>query len=433
MSFTVRSAVELEAPSTISTPQLRVGFPFVVESASRKVIEPILLYLVWREKEVGKLPIATAHAIAEDLKDWWGFLRWEKLPWNLVNADDVRRYRDALSVTISPRTLRPYGVETIRRRLSSVIGFYQWAFKRKLLGSAIETPSSRPGSYDALPLAHLKNSEKRSSLERITPQKRRGEDDEVHPLQPEEWERLKKRLGPLPPTPLFSRKAQRGPTRDRLVAEIAINAGLRREEIAALTTQQILQLKPTSDAPLRMLSLRLTKTKGMRRRTVKLPAWLVLALHWYVAHERSASLQLTRRKEPAPPDSLFLNSAYARNNPGGVLSLHTISTVFNRAVVAAGITCLVEETDPSTRERRLVSKASHRFHDLRHTFAVWWYTSAIKSGHRNPMKELQALLGHKNMSTTVNIYLRIVETIEPDVSDKLMAEFSKFTKFWSLD
>lgn len=54
-----------------------------------------------------------------------------------------------------------------------------------------------------------------------------------------------------------------------------------------------------------------------------------------------------------------------------------------------------------------------RFHDLRHTFATRLFENGI------PPKTVQSLLGHSNISTTLNIYTHVMKDTKDKAIDKL--------------
>src|SRR5437867_3787963 len=110
------------------------GFRFLVDN-DMSVIEPVLLYL--HEKCVISARIQavgnTQRAYCEDLYEWWMWLGELKKEWVDVEAEDLIRYRDTLLNEFSPHTHRRYKSKTVRRRLSTILGFYRWANDRDLV------------------------------------------------------------------------------------------------------------------------------------------------------------------------------------------------------------------------------------------------------------------------------------------------------------
>jgi integrase/recombinase XerC len=161
---------------------------------------------------------------------------------------------------------------------------------------------------------------------------------------------------------------------------------------------------------------------------VYLPGYLLDALLWYIDHERQAILD--RGKHAAKgakretSTTLFLNGLDAnRRDRGNPVKAYTFERAFRRAVCHLGLTHQVPHQDPGTGERTLVRVPTYTPHDLRHTYAVQTYLTRRSLGDAAPWKTLQVLLGHKQLSTTVNTYLRAVRVSEQEVGDALLDFF----------
>ena len=70
----------------------------------------------------------------------------------------------------------------------------------------------------------------------------------------------------------------------------------------------------------------------------------------------------------------------------------------------------------------VVSKLCPLFvvHDLRHTYAVWTYYILKENGEAEPWLYIQAQLGHEDLSTTQDTYLKATGDFEASVSDLYM-------------
>jgi integrase/recombinase XerC len=79
----------------------------------------------------------------------------------------------------------------------------------------------------------------------------------------------------------------------------------------------------------------------------------------------------------------------------------------------------VPKIDPDSGEAYGLKLAAHSFHDLRHTFACWLYHAERKSGNSEPWKVVQARLGHKYLSTTMDTYLRVVDEYRFEVNSNV--------------
>jgi integrase/recombinase XerC len=430
----VQSAVHLDHHPSIALEDLTfcklpTGFLFLVDEATGRIVEPVLLYLTERYLvRQGNVRPNTLRAAVYHLKDWWAYLAEFAKTWNEIDTEDVRFYRDAMLQTVSPKTHQPYDVGTVRRRLGTVLQFYEWArregFYQEILNPTSVRQIARSRDLDAM--AHLHASPIQRSGSDLLPLPRRGADDAVRPLTETEYRSLAHCLGPLPPGNDETVNDQRS-CMDRLIAELSLHTGMRRDEITSLRLWQVLDLRPEPSRPFAVLKMRLTQTKGLRPRTVFLPNWLALALQWYVEHERKAVLRLAKSQKPGAlqkePSALFLNGVNAGRHAGKPLQNGTVDGHFRQAVFAAGLTYTVHKTDPVSGEHYSGQAPNHVFHDLRHTFAVWMYQFEKAQGNAEPWKKIQSRLGHQALSTTTGLYLRAAGDFEARVSDAMMKFF----------
>lgn len=403
-------SLDREVPEA-SFSALPEGFPFAVDSTGH-VIEPILGFLSERfltrttRKLLGYSPASVSSA-AYELADYWRYLDHEKKAWDEIDVPDIERYRDTMHRQISEKTQLEYSPATIAHRISTVLAFYTWGAKHEhtaLMTNVVRRigPSDRPrrdSKVVALPKPSCENA--------------------VRVLQIDEYRSVAARLGPLP-----SQKNATRPTRDRLIAELALQTGARRAEIAALTINQILALTPDRSRPYGVTPLRLTVTKGGTPRSVFVPNWLASDLVWYIEHERSKAKPVRRRvsSKLRAENILFVGHPWARQHAGLALSPTHLDRLYHRAVMSASLVRTVVKTDPTTGVQRVVQQPRHTFHGLRHTFAVWTYYARRMSGDAEPWKYIQAALGHRALETTLNLYLRAAADFEAVVSDRLMKQ-----------
>jgi len=427
----VRSAIHLDQHPAMSSAVLAgcalpTGFLFLVDDDTGCVIEPVLLYLMERFLiRHGNTRPNTLRVTVYNLKDWWAFLTEFAKTWNEVTEDDLRFYRDAMLQTVSPKTHQPYDVGTVRRRLTTVLQFYDWARRAGFFGVIFDSKSTRQivRSMDHDALAHLHANSVQRTTSDLLPLPHRGADDAVRPLTETEYRTVAHCLGPLPPGSTRSGDDCR-PTLDRLIAEIALHTGMRRDEISSLNLWQILDLRPGVSQPFGVVKLRISKTKGLRPRVVFMPNWLVTALHWYIDHERKDALHAAKKQgQLKEPSALFLNGIHAGRHVGKPIQNGSIDAHFRQALFAAGLTHTVHKTDPETGKPYSTQEPSHVFHDLRHTFATWLYWFEKSQGNAEPWKKIQARLGHTALATTTNLYLRAVTDFEAQVSDTTMKFF----------
>jgi integrase/recombinase XerC len=155
---------------------LPTGFLFLVDDDTGRVIEPVLLYLMDRFLiRHGNTRPNTLRATVYNLKDWWAFLAEFAKTWNDVTEDDLRFYRDAMLQTVSPKTHQPYEVGTVRRRLTTVLQFYDWARRAGFFGVIFDSKSTRQivRSIDHDALAHLHSNPVQRTTSDLLPLPRR--------------------------------------------------------------------------------------------------------------------------------------------------------------------------------------------------------------------------------------------------------------------
>jgi integrase len=410
----------------VKTDALPRGFPFLTDDDTHEIVEAALLFLVDAYlTKTGFWNRNTTKRAAYDLLDWWRFLDHQGRPWDLANGADLDVYRDSMIGEISPRTHEEYKPETIRARRTLVRRFYAWAHKRGFCdGNLQEATEIRevylPADRDAL--AHIDSGRRRIAVDPGTPRRTTKPGEKVRPLiggdpKNPSFPRIARHLGPLP--------SERGAddstsSRDRLAAELSVSTGLRVDEVAKLTVFQILDL-PVAGDPERFTTMHVTRTKRLVERDVNVPNYLIPDLHAYIDGERKECIGVARRywlkKKNDEPKVLFVNGVDAHQNAGKPVGADTLSGAFRRAVVKAGLTEWVTKTDPDTGEVRQVRLPRHRYHDLRHTYALWTYQALVEQGISEPWKIIQSLLGHAHLSTTLDTYLRVVNVEKARTAD----------------
>jgi integrase len=423
----VESATALPDGDPLEAIALPRGFPFLIDDDTHEIVEPALLFLVDAYlTKTGFWNRNTAKSAAYDLLDWWRFLDHHGRPWDLADGRDLDAYRDSMIGQISPRTFEEYKAATIRARRTLVRRFYEWAQKRGWYDGTLREAREVREVYRSAerdPLAHLHPSQRRIEVDPGAPRSSARPDEKVRPLiggdpNNASFPRIAKHLGPLP--------SERGaddpsPSRDRLAAELSVSTGLRVDEVAKLTIFQILNLPVGSD-PERFTTLHVTKTKRLVARDINVPNYLIPDLHAYIDGERSQCIAVARRywlkKKSDEPKALFVNGVDAHQNAGKPISADTLSGAFRRAVIKAGLTEGVAKTDPDTGEVRQVLIPRHRYHDLRHTYALWTYHALVEQGTSEPWKIIQSLLGHAHLSTTLDTYLRVVNVEKARTADR---------------
>lgn len=172
------------------------------------------------------------------------------------------------------------------------------------------------------------------------------------------------------------------PVANQLIVQIALTAGCRAGEIAALEAKHIDKVGSTIKIE-QSISYKdgkviVKSTKSDRSRTVSLPKELINRLHKHKIKKQSELLAAGNEREW--PDHQFLFS----NELGRPLRPDSISQFWSRFV-----------------ERNKLRKI--RLHDLRHTSATRLINRGVHA------KVIQERLGHATIGTTMNVYGHVLE------------------------
>lgn len=381
--------------------QLPAGFPFLVAGRTGVVIEPVLSFMAAKYL-VRQLPGRPEHlrwsrntreATARDLKDFFDFLDVERLPVEQLSVEVINSYGATMLGTRSPATGQSYAFATAVRRISNIRTFAAWLqdegrLKRRLDLSQIN--SSSVGSGLSM-----------RGLGRVS--------DVINVMTKAEASALLQALGPMPSARGKWDSTQH--SRDRLAASLALNVGLRRQEVASLPLQEA--ERAVAEAARRgrygMCTMRIFG-KGRKWRRVNVPSWLLTEIDLYIQGERTQAVAAGRAlygHAYISPATLFVGHPTAATSRGMPISAEALYEAFHRPqqlLIAAG------------------NLSQHfRFHDLRHTYAVWTWLVRKRSGDPQPSKYVQAQLGHSSRETTEGIYLATVSLFEPLLFDGLAA------------
>ncbi|HEX4895749.1 MAG TPA: site-specific integrase [Solimonas sp.] len=375
-------------------------------------MEPVLRYV---HDKYRKRP-ASALSVANDLKDWWTYLRAHETPWDAIDETDIRYYADIMEQTVSPLTHERYKRKTIRKRIGSVRNFYAWASAKGILDCSVDLSTTDYSSNSEQPGVRAKVRDAGTLMPGATS----GEDDHVLALSHQDVFAVFAELGPLPSEKTWSSDS----SRDRLIAELALNTGMRRDEISHLTLLQILNLHPDHAIEHGACLLPISKTKGLRARKVEVPNWLIRELRTYVDTERVEAIARLADAGVNDAKRLFVNGVSAKHNAGRSISNDTIDRAFRLAVLRSGRVIEAPRFDPETGTAYSAQAPQFTFHALRHTFAIWRYYAEYAAGIHEPWKIVQVLLGHKSLATTLAIYLRPCAVFEGQVSDAVVRHFN---------
>lgn len=386
---------------------------FLVSETTQAPIGIFLAFLT--EKGSGWSP-TTTETYADSLKDFADFLDASRISVREITVDHLRSYKASFIERPSPVTGRPYSFETVSRLVGIAQGFSIWASKKGLLDEAlpleqrdVRVPVSRNE------FAHTGRSFQRTSVDGADLEVDLDDDDaQVEILEPEHVDQLMTALGGLPqPWRKCEPATATGLVLGRLVSELALVTGLRRIEICRVSVRSIAAIRVDHSDPLRSVSLKV-KRKGGSVKKFLVPMWMVYCLQQYAATERAAAVASAKRTVAGyiEPLELFVNGMRSRRNRGRRINPKWINSFFSAAQVRIGMLALEPRNSvPSGRVGAL-----YRFHDLRHTYAVWTYIARREAGDSEPWYFLCAQLGHKDVSTTIRIYATPARVLEATAS-----------------
>ena len=383
------------------------GFRFLSSTDTGQPIIEVLRFMKWRcVTAIGALHLKvsqnTVTDYAYDLCDFLSFLDHGKTCIADVSAKTLSDYVGSMFCVTSTSTGRIFANETIRRRLSTTKQFLRYCQDNGLLKNRFDVEQ-----------VTLPDDHKVSVLEpKIGEGLAESVDRNVHFIDPSELSLLMSAIGPwdclADGIPLY------GP-RNRLIAELALQSGLRRAETLTLRASQVLTANLSERQPLSTFSLRVVG-KGNKPRKVPVPVWLVRALQHYVRKDRDLAIEARRRKQPDFIDHgfLFVHGENAPATIGSALRPKQIDEFFSDArhrAIAARL------ADPDAQGVGLSSLPNCVFHSLRHAYAVNTYVARRQLGDVNPGKYVQSVLGHKDQKTTDRLYLRASHVFEAEASE----------------
>jgi len=402
---------------------LPVGFPFLVDKDTGEVNAPVLSFLVskcakpdsysngrWAKQR-------TADNYAADLKDWWAEVRASSRPWHEADEEMVDNYLLGMKLELSEHTGDFLSDATIGRRRSTLNEFHKFARRRY--------------GFRHLPIASTSN---------LRNARRDGEDEDEtfnaftiarydanpRPFDQQDLLSILDALGPMPEewANCSSRtkggRSKAATSRTRLALLLAVTVGLRIDEIVNLRAD-LFDFNISGRDEDDHFTCELKVAKGLVRRTVYFPFWLVAHLQAYIAGERAQAITLAHRNwlqpKGKPPPNLLLNTLAAGRNAGKRTTSKQLDADLLSVLKRLKITIERKKAEGTSQEK-VVEVAKHCFHDGRHTFAYWLYVEdmgeddgtdspVLERRFENVVQKIRLRLGHQHVETTINIYLRV--------------------------
>lgn len=377
---------------------LKVGAAYIYVVTTQAILKEVALFL-YDEFYLKLSSVLTQVNVANAIWQWLEFNAAAELDWKEADVQLLLDYRDLMMTTLSLRTGRPYAQGTVAARMIAVIMLYRYLRDQKILLSDIA------GIQDNELDAHWNLSDQCNKRGRGS-KKSKGyipRDDGRLRIAPFSRKHLQSLLNVVGPRATLKEASDYRQARDRLIIDFGWAVGLRNFEITGLKATQFTDLHPDEDFPGDYQRVEILG-KGNKRRVVAVPNWLILDAQAYINGERAEALK--KSKEAVESEFLVVSEKSSRF-PGRKVSTRRTLQILEKACISSGQLITVRRKFPGRGEVN-TKKALHCVHDLRHTYAVMTYQAEVKQGNREPWKKIQAQLGHKDMQTTIDTYLRYV-------------------------
>lgn len=329
---------------------------------------PVTSLNAWlRQVSLGHSPKTTT-TYAYAIFDFFQFLEAKNVNWMKVTDDILATYRIVQESTFSAHKNSKNGKQkisknTIQQRLMCVTLFYKFAVANKFLKEIPFTLESISYSVhiQGTFLGHL-GSRRIKEIPIVAYRHNQAK----KPIKFQTPENIKKWIESI--------KNER----DRLIAMILYRTGMRREEIISWKIENIPSRESCQISnQCNTVELEITG-KGGSPRTIYLTAPLFLRLWDYINLIRSHIIEKYKKNVP---DHGYV---WVTLNSGNPLQAVSLDQIFSEISERVGI-----KITP---------------HTLRHSFAMQKRIELYEDGRKNPEKILKEMLGHKNITTTMDVY-----------------------------
>lgn len=403
--------------------QLPLNFYFLVSRTTHAAVPEVLDFL--RAKclrrgsprlEVLELQVSpnTSENYARDLCDFVSFLDSRDRRIADVEVDDLFDYVDTMYGKVSSATQRVFAKATIKRYLSTMRQFLLWCQKEGRLRNRFEVET----------VAHPSGKQVEVLEPSLSPKVDEPVDDKVRYIEHDHCCRLLNFIGKAE---LCDSGLIVSAPRDRLTAECALQAGLRRAEAVGLRVSNVVAYNVAEEDPFSTRAIEVLG-KGNKLRNVPFPVWLINAIQSYIKTERASLIKRRLAREPSFVDHgyVFVHGENAPGSQGGHIGLKQINLAFKVAREKL-ITDL--QAGLLWNSSQIAARAStYVFHGLRHTYAINTYVLRSREGDPNPGKYVQSVLGHSSQVTTDALYLRASHVMEAELAIFAHDYFSKLVR-----
>lgn len=392
-------------------PHPPVHFPLLVDRTGR-IVESVRAYM-WHKYVLRVLPplacitnfsTNTHRACAYDLCHFFDSLDEAEIRLEDIDEEVINTFSAAHDGK-SPATGNFYKRSTAMRRMATVTDFVSWLQGQGRLRRRIDFSHVSAGTH-YVQAANISDEE---DHRRRKEAKGKPANIVFHVMKEREAEAILNELG---------RNVCHGPDQawhvSYLGTLIALITGMRLNEVRTLDLCDITQhaSNVADNTPLYPFHVAVMG-KGEVRRYVEFPGWLIKKLIHYVETDRANAVRAGKAlygKKYSEQQALLLNSPSVTRNRGMRIGVGSIYNRFHSAVV-------------SLHARGLISKV-FCFHDCRHTFATWTGLKYEDSGKINPHFAVKNLLGHRDVSTTINVYQNTMQMHRKSISEDIQKQLS---------
>ena len=353
-------------------------FPLILNSEMEieSVVHQFLIYYCIKRGRVNSTH--TWRSYGQSMYDYFGFLEANKLSWKnfLYNSDHstIAAYRD---YSLQNLNLQP---NTINSRLRIIIKFYEYAYNKKWIDSL---PFDIEDVIVFKPKGFLTHTDRSRNTRRSPDVMLKETKKIIKILSRDEIESLLNKT-------IF--------TSQNLIYRLALQSGLRKEELITLPKDYITNAKNMNKYKSHVrvtLDPKDMEIKGNKERCIDVPRGLFDKLKQYIIHER---FQLENKSGRCQKE-LFLNQY---GDPYSVKSSRLSEFI-----------------------KKHIERDKIGLHTLRHTYAtLTLYELRKKNLASEPLIYVRDRLGHNSVVTTEK-YLHMLDHLEDDLMTAYQEEIDK--------